>query len=255
MEFIHSFLSKWVVPCIYVNPNMKNLKRKVEYLSATVDDLETEFRLAEYHPAKRPRKEAQHWRRNAREIIESISRLEEKVDRVGQWMFVSRLLLGKEVEEKIQEVVELQEQHNFPRGVLIDAPPTSEQFIPIARFFCGGETVTARNKGKYLMDDELSNGNHQRWQPPTPVTNQYQQPPPLNTSKVATTAVRPCPTSPVSHLCTGDGGGMYGCGRGKRVVMEGWGGDEGEREGEDGGRGVGRVIRVADMGLGEGGRH
>ncbi|XP_028083311.1 uncharacterized protein LOC114284577 [Camellia sinensis] len=177
---------------------MKNLKRKAEYLSATVDDLETEFRLAEYHPAKRPRKEAQHWRRNAREIIESISRLEEKVDRVGQWMFVSRLLLGKEVEEKIQEVVELQEQHNFPRGVLIDAPPTSEQFIPTARFFCGSETITARNKGKYLMDDELSNGNHQRWQPPTPVTNQYQQPPPLNTSKVATTAVRPCPTSPIT---------------------------------------------------------
>ncbi|GMP38713.1 hypothetical protein CsSME_00009861 [Camellia sinensis var. sinensis] len=81
-------------------------------------------------------------------------------------------------------------------------------------------------------------------------TTNYQQPPPLNTSKVATTVVRPCPTSP-----TGDGGGMYGCGRGKRVVVEGWGGDEGEREGEDGGREVGKSMRVADMGLGEGGRH
>ncbi|KAI7992635.1 hypothetical protein LOK49_LG12G01988 [Camellia lanceoleosa] len=113
-------------------------------------------------------------------------------------MFVSRALLGKHVDEKIQEVVELQEQHNFPYGVLIDAPPTSEEFIPTSRFFRGSETITARNKGKYLMDDELSNGNHQRWQPLTSVTNQYRQPPPLNSSKVVTTVVCPCPTSPIT---------------------------------------------------------
>ncbi|KAL7236169.1 hypothetical protein ACSBR1_019437 [Camellia fascicularis] len=193
MEFIHSLL-KWVEPGINLSPNMKNLKRKVQYLSATVDDLETE--LAGCHPAKIPRKEAQHWRSDAQEMIESISRLEEKVDRVGQWMFASRILLGKEVKEKIQEVVELQEQYNFPRGVLIDVSPTFEQFMAAARFFRGSETIPTRNKRKYLMDDELSNVNHRRWQPCTSVNNQYLLPPPLNTCKVITTTVRPCPTSP-----------------------------------------------------------
>ncbi|CAL5435889.1 unnamed protein product [Camellia sinensis] len=125
-------------------------------LSTKVDDVETELRGAEHHPAKRPRKVAQHWCKNAQEMIESMQRLEEEVNGLGQWMFVSHALLGKHVEEKIQEVVELQEQHNFPCGVLIDALPTSEEFIPTARFFRGSETITARNKGKYLMDDEIT---------------------------------------------------------------------------------------------------
>ncbi|KAI8026028.1 hypothetical protein LOK49_LG02G03204 [Camellia lanceoleosa] len=133
---------------------------------------ETELRGAEHHPAKRPRKVAQHWCKNAQEMIESMQRLQAEADGLGQWMIVARALLGKHVEEKIQE------------------------FIPTARFFRGSKTITARNKGKYLMDDELSNGNHQRWQPLASVTNQYRQPPPLNSSKVVTTAVRPCPTSP-----------------------------------------------------------
>ncbi|KAI8024965.1 hypothetical protein LOK49_LG02G03225 [Camellia lanceoleosa] len=108
---------------------MKNLKRKIKDLSIKVDDVETELRGAEHHPTKRPRKVAQHWCKNVQEMIESMQRLEEEVDGLGHWMFVSRALLGKHVEEKIQEVVELQEQHNFPRGVLINASPTSEQFI------------------------------------------------------------------------------------------------------------------------------
>ncbi|KAL7206207.1 hypothetical protein ACSBR2_019004 [Camellia fascicularis] len=245
MEFMFSLFSKWLGHYINLNPNLKNLKRKIKDLNTKVDDVETELRGAEHHPAKRPRKAAQHWCTNAQEMIESMPRLQEEADGLGQWMNVTRALLGKHVEEKIQEVVELQEQHNFPRGVLIDAPPTSEQFIPTTRFFCGSETITARNKGKYLMDDELSNGNHQRWQPPTPITNQYQQTPPLNTSKVTTTTVLPCPTSP-----TGDDGGMYGCRRGKRVVVEGWGGDEGEREGEDGGRGVEKSDEGGGYGFG-----
>lgn len=198
MEFIYSLFSKWLGHYINLNPNMKNLKRKIKDLSTKVDDVETELRGAEHHPAKRPRKVAQHWCKNAQEIIESMQRLEEEIDGLGQWMFVSRALLGKHVEERIQEVVELQEQHNFPCGVLIDAPTTSEEFIPTARFFCGNETITARNNGKYLMDDELSNGNHQRWQPLASVTNQYRQPPPLNSSKVVTTIVCPCPTSPIT---------------------------------------------------------
>ncbi|CAL5329480.1 unnamed protein product [Camellia sinensis] len=211
---------------------MKNLKRKAEYLSATVDDLETEFRLAEYHPAKRPRKEAQHWRRNAREIIESISRLKEKVDRVGQWMFVSRLLLGKEVEEKIQEVVELQEQHNFPRGVLIDAPPTSEQFIPTARFFCGSETITARNKGKYLMDDEitmskescnhLARSDYTHTSTSQPSSQKPRSRPPLlaHSSSLATTSL-PSSSHPTSGLATSNST-LTRCGQGYVRGIKEW---------------------------------
>ncbi|THF99157.1 hypothetical protein TEA_010608 [Camellia sinensis var. sinensis] len=197
MEFIYSLFSKWLGHYINLNPNMKNLKRKIKDLSTKVDDVETELRGAEHHPAKRPRKVAQHWCKNVQDMIESMQRLEEEVDGLGQWMFVSRALLGKHVEEKIQDVVELQEQHNFPRGVLIDAPPTSEQFIPTARFFRGSETITARNKGQYLMDDER--------------------------------------------------GLMVACMdvRGKRVVVEGWGGDEEE------GKGWGRMVGVR-MGVGVG---
>ncbi|KAI8024968.1 hypothetical protein LOK49_LG02G03226 [Camellia lanceoleosa] len=107
------------------------------------------------------------------------------------------------------------------------------------------------------MDDELSNGNHQRWQPLASITNQYRQPPPLNSSKVVTTAVRPWPTSLFTMVVEGVDGGMYGCGREKMVVVEGWGGDEGE------GKGWGRIVvegwrtvmRVADMDLGERGWH
>ncbi|KAI7991471.1 hypothetical protein LOK49_LG12G01994 [Camellia lanceoleosa] len=131
-----------------------------------------------------------------------MQRLEEEVDGLGQWMFVSRALLGKHVEKKIQEVVELQEQHNFPCGVLIDAPPTSEEFIPTTRFFRGSKTITARNKGKYLMDDEhvpsLKKISNYIIYATIRVTNQYRQPPPLNSSKVVTTVVCPCPTSPIT---------------------------------------------------------
>ncbi|GMP38692.1 hypothetical protein CsSME_00009844 [Camellia sinensis var. sinensis] len=104
---------------------MKNLKRKIKDLSTKVDDVETELRGAEHHPTKRPRKVAQHWCKNAQEMIESMQRIEEEVDGLGQLTFVSRTLLGKHVKEKIQEVVELQEQYNFPCGVLIYAPQTS----------------------------------------------------------------------------------------------------------------------------------
>ncbi|GMP38683.1 hypothetical protein CsSME_00009836 [Camellia sinensis var. sinensis] len=126
MEFIYSLLSKWLGHYINFNPNMKNLKRKIKDLSSKVDDVETKLRGTEHHLAKRPRKVAQHWCKNVQEMTESMQRPEEEVDGLGQWMFVSLALLGKHVEEKIQEVVELQEQHNFPCGVLIDAPSTSE---------------------------------------------------------------------------------------------------------------------------------
>ncbi|KAL7206195.1 hypothetical protein ACSBR2_018997 [Camellia fascicularis] len=137
---------KWVVNINSLDANMKNLKRKIEYLSCQEDDINTELRSAE-RSLKRRRKEVQVWLRDVKTLrgdVLTLQRLEEEV--VG-WKYVfSRARLGLRVMEKIQEVEELQVKGRFSNGLLIDALPTTS------------ETTSERNMRKvweYLMDDEV----------------------------------------------------------------------------------------------------
>ncbi|KAI7979295.1 putative disease resistance protein [Camellia lanceoleosa] len=80
----------------------------------------------------------------------------QELEVVGWKNVFSLVQLGKLVVEKIQDVAELQENGRFSNGLLIDALPTSERFIPTMGSFC--ENTSARNMEniwKYLIDDEV----------------------------------------------------------------------------------------------------
>ncbi|KAL7206205.1 hypothetical protein ACSBR2_019002 [Camellia fascicularis] len=147
---------KWVVNINSLDANMKNLKRKIEYLSCQEDDINTELSSAQ-RSLKRRKKEVEVWLGDVKTLkgdVQTLQRLEEEV--VG-WKYVfSRARLGKLVMEKIQEVEELQVKGRFANGLLIDALPTSGWSRPTMGSF--SETTSERNMEKVwecLMDDEV----------------------------------------------------------------------------------------------------
>ncbi|KAL7236185.1 hypothetical protein ACSBR1_019448 [Camellia fascicularis] len=99
---------KWVLNINSLDAYMKNLKRKIEYLSCQEDDRNTELSSAE-RSLKRRKKEVEVWPGDVKTLkgdVRTLQRLEEEV--VG-WNYVfSCARLGKLVMEKIQEVEELQ---------------------------------------------------------------------------------------------------------------------------------------------------
>ncbi|GMP38715.1 hypothetical protein CsSME_00009863 [Camellia sinensis var. sinensis] len=149
-------LRKWIYQkssLVYINSldaNMKNLKRKIEYLSCQEDDINTELSSAE-RSLKRRKQEVEVWLGELKTVkgdVRTLQRLEEEV--VGWKHVFSRARL------KIQEVEELQVKGTFSNGLLIDALPTSGWSRPTMGSF--GETTSERNMEKvweYLMDDEV----------------------------------------------------------------------------------------------------
>ncbi|KAI8028100.1 putative disease resistance protein [Camellia lanceoleosa] len=119
---------KWVLNINSLDAYMKNLKRKIEYLSCQEDDINTELSSAE-RSLKRQKKEVEVWLGDVKTLkgdVRTLQRLEEEV--VG-WKYVfSCARLGKLVMEKIQEVEELQVKGRFSNGLrlmhyqLVDGP-------------------------------------------------------------------------------------------------------------------------------------
>ncbi|KAH7833441.1 hypothetical protein Vadar_006365 [Vaccinium darrowii] len=135
-----------------LNRNMKNLKRKLEYLTGQENDINVEISSAELkprkrakkelQPRKRPKEEVEVWLRDVQRLKDDAQKLEKEV--VGERKFLSRTLLGKCILEKIQEVQELQERGRVFNGLLVDELPIGRLLMPPTKYFV--HSTKARNK-------------------------------------------------------------------------------------------------------------
>ncbi|KAL7206228.1 hypothetical protein ACSBR2_019023 [Camellia fascicularis] len=163
MQFLHSIFEigkstweatqKWVGYINCLDANMKNLKRKTEYLSSQENDINKEVSIAEQRSRKRRMKEVEVWQKDVQRIKGDVQTLQIQEQDIVRWKNVFlHGRLGKLVVEKIKEVAEVQEKCRFSNDLLIDAFPYSAQFIPTTRSL--SEITSARNMEKvweYLM--------------------------------------------------------------------------------------------------------
>ncbi|KAE9444773.1 hypothetical protein C3L33_23329, partial [Rhododendron williamsianum] len=137
--------------------NMRNLKRKMENLSAQENDINAEISRAERQPWKRRKKEVEVWLKDVPQLKDDVQRLEQGV--VGErnaWNVIPRARLGKHIFQKVQEAAELQEKGKSFNDLLVDDFPTDGLLMPPTKDFV--ESTKARNVERVwecLMNDEV----------------------------------------------------------------------------------------------------
>ncbi|KAL7206214.1 hypothetical protein ACSBR2_019009 [Camellia fascicularis] len=105
---------KWVGYINCLDANMKNLKRKTEYLSSQENDINKEVSIAEQRSRKRRKKEVEVWQKDVQRIKGDVQTLQiQEQEIVGSKNVFSRVRLGKLVVDKIKEVVEVEEKGRF----------------------------------------------------------------------------------------------------------------------------------------------
>ncbi|KAL7236198.1 hypothetical protein ACSBR1_019454 [Camellia fascicularis] len=138
-----------------LHTNMKKLKRNTEQLNGQEKDINEDVNYDVQRSRKRRRVEVELWQEDVRTIANDVQTLERQVQEVS-WMNVyKRVVLGKRVVEKIQEVEKLHENGGFSNGLLID-DPTCGHAMPTAESLA--EPTTARIKEKvwnFLVDDAV----------------------------------------------------------------------------------------------------
>ncbi|KAL7206274.1 hypothetical protein ACSBR2_019059 [Camellia fascicularis] len=136
MQFLHSIFEigkstweatqKWVGYINCLDANMKNLKRKMEYLSSQENDINKEVSIAEQQSRKRRKKEVEVRKKDVQRIKGDVQTLQIQEQEIVGWKNVfSRVRLGKLVLEKIKKVAEVQEKCRFSNDLLVDAFPNS----------------------------------------------------------------------------------------------------------------------------------
>ncbi|XP_058189669.1 disease resistance protein At4g27190-like isoform X2 [Rhododendron vialii] len=135
---------------------MRNLKRKVEYLSGQENDINSQMSNAERRPGRRPKKEVEVWLTNVQRLKDDVQRLEQEV--VGETMNVSsRMRLGKDIAKKILEVQEIQKKGNDFNSLMIDEDTTGRLLQPLMEDFV--KCTKARNIEniwKCMMNDDVT---------------------------------------------------------------------------------------------------
>lgn len=97
-----------------INESMETLNKKLEELHSRKED--TELRMkAELLPGKTPRKEVQHWFKNAENINIETKAIKDRVEEVNCFCGAR---LGKIVSKRIQEVGELHKMGEFHNGLV-----------------------------------------------------------------------------------------------------------------------------------------
>ncbi|XP_044485059.1 probable disease resistance protein At5g63020 [Mangifera indica] len=108
-----------------LNENMKILKRRLTDLNSQKEDIELRLK-AECHMEKLPRAEVNHWLKITQMINDEAEYIERQVKK-GK--FLSNVLSGKAIVEKIEEV-----KAHYQRGAfesfVIDAPPAPGVILP-----------------------------------------------------------------------------------------------------------------------------
>ncbi|ESR65190.1 hypothetical protein CICLE_v10007349mg [Citrus x clementina] len=141
--------------CKYWNYH-RNLKIFLDTLRSKKEDLncrkeDVELRLsAECHSGKTPKKEVEKWLKKAEKVSNEAQSLE---DKAGKCRYVSRACLGKLIDEKSKELIEVYDQGSFPTSLVIDPPSNVGsnvgQLIPTQELV-GEATVKEKVRG-HLM--------------------------------------------------------------------------------------------------------
>ncbi|XP_024034218.1 probable disease resistance protein At4g27220 [Citrus clementina] len=137
--------------CKYWNYH-RNLKIFLDTLRSKKEDLncrkeDVELRLsAECHSGKAPKKEVEKWLKKAEKVSNEAQSLE---DKASKCRYVSRACLGKLIDEKIKELIEVYDQGSFPTSLVIDPPSNVGQLIPTQELV--GEATVKEKVWGHLM--------------------------------------------------------------------------------------------------------
>ena len=135
-----------------VDENVKNLKRKRDYLECKKSDIELKMR-AELLPRKKPKSEVEFWLQNVETINVEIQNIEQEAERGN---YFSRMHVGKIACQKIKEVTELIDQScGFGESLVIDPPVSYGDELPTGALV--GEStaeITMEKIWKHLLDED-----------------------------------------------------------------------------------------------------
>ncbi|KAK1583784.1 hypothetical protein Q3G72_026895 [Acer saccharum] len=150
---------KFICPPIYKYwTNQRKLKEYLNSLVSKKDELQSrkediDLRLSvELQLGKKPRKEVENWLKKAGKAISEAQDIEDRVSKVN---CLSRASVGREIDGKIQEMIEVHNQGSFPNSLVIDAPSNRVMTLPWPTPELVGETTVKEKIWAYLMDDSV----------------------------------------------------------------------------------------------------
>ncbi|KAE8674460.1 Detected protein of confused Function [Hibiscus syriacus] len=150
MDFVLNVAGKQYDNYKSVDPDMKDLKRKLKGLNGLKEDTESIMR-SELHPRKKPKVEVQIWFENVERVNGEVQDLEE---RIGESNAFTRGFHREDVSKSIKEVEELiNQQGRFHGGLVVDNPQWIGQVLSTTNL--SGEAVKAcvEKIWQCLMDD------------------------------------------------------------------------------------------------------
>ncbi|XP_058073183.1 probable disease resistance protein At1g52660 [Magnolia sinica] len=112
--------------------NVTILMNKIEVLKCVESDVKEKLNSAEVLYGKEPKREVNLWLKNVQEIVEEAIQIEEDFKGQGTQFLLLRGDLGKLVEKKIRQAVELKKNSRFFNGLFADILPDSGR-IPTRR--------------------------------------------------------------------------------------------------------------------------
>ncbi|KAK2639164.1 hypothetical protein Ddye_026959 [Dipteronia dyeriana] len=114
-------------------------------LQSRKEDIELRLNV-ELQLGKKPRKEVENWLEKAGKAISESQAIEDRVRKVN---YLSRASVGREIDGKIQEMIEVHNQGSFPNSLVIAAPSDSVVTLPTPELV--GETTVKEKNWAYLM--------------------------------------------------------------------------------------------------------
>ncbi|KAH9715765.1 Disease resistance protein [Citrus sinensis] len=132
-------LCKYVQYHRKLDDKMNDLKRELQGLNKKKQDIEVKLSRAKLEQGKKPSNEVNHWLGNVERIDNEVKSIEKEVNKRK---YFARARLGKNVEEKIQEV---EKYHHDGRSftaenLVSDDPPTSGRMLPTTETLAGKKT-------------------------------------------------------------------------------------------------------------------
>ncbi|KAI4296637.1 hypothetical protein L6164_036581 [Bauhinia variegata] len=140
--------------------NFDKLKSFMEELDARKVELYTKLELMWLEKGMEPKPGVKLWLRNADkiegEVCRIISQIEQEDESLGSCFFCSRIKIGKLLEEKIREVMELLERGQFSDNSLAESLPKRGHALPTIRLMKHGTTIESLTKvWELLWDDRV----------------------------------------------------------------------------------------------------
>ncbi|KAK4838995.1 hypothetical protein QYF36_018199 [Acer negundo] len=135
----------------------RKLKEYLNSLVSKKDELQSrkedvELRLSfELQLGKKPRKEVENWLKKAGKAISESQDIEDRVSKVN---CLSCASVRREIDGKIQEMIEVHNQGSFPNSLVIGAPSNSVMTLPTPGLV--GETTVKEKIWAHLMGDSVS---------------------------------------------------------------------------------------------------